>query len=290
MFGSASRWLTLPLALALSATSANAQRGKEPPVLIPPGSNTEQPAESPQGDAGAEDPTGSGVTNVPGAIAETPHQPRELPTNLKLPFTSNRKLIDVNGNSITTAELNQLVAYYQTFRPGSIDLLLRDAVESLLPSKVMAIRYRDDLPAMKERIERALTEIRSGKLSWAEAVAQYSDDAEAENPEGKYVFGRERAVQPFDRFSHTGRVGQIHGPFLTVYGYHFLEILDYERAATAKDDKTTVRHILVMYPDLKRRDAADEDIRAFIKAEVRAAKKTVLERGAENLIAPPKKN
>lgn len=276
--------------LTLCAAPASAQRGKEPPVLIPPGSTTETPTETPEGSSGAEDSEGGGITTVPGSSIETPKQPRELPANLKLPFTSNRKLIDVNGNSISTAELNQVVAYYQTFRPGSIDLLLRDAVEALLPSKVMAIRYRADLPAMKERIEQALADIRSGKLSWSEAVAKYSDDAEAENPEGKYVFGRERAVQPFDRFSHTGRIGQIHGPFLTVYGYHFLEILDYERGATPADDKTTVRHVLVMYPDLKKRDAADEDIRAFIKAAVRAAKKTVLERGSANLIAPPKKD
>lgn len=275
------------LASLLVALPASAQRGKEPPVLIPPGSETETPAETPTERPAEQEAIGAGVA-APALGDTAANQPRPLPEGLKLPFTSNRKLIEVDGNAISTVELNQLVAYYQSFRPGSIDLLLRDAVEALMPSKVMAMRYRDDLPAMKQRIDEALAAIRGGEMTWKDAVAKYSDDYDEENPEGQYIFGRERAVQPFDRFSHTGRVGQIHGPFLTVYGFHFLEIQAYERAADAQDDQTTVRHILVMYPDLKKRDAADEDIRAFIKAQVRAAKKTVLERGAENLLAPPK--
>ena len=287
MFASMSRIALSGLACLLLALPASAQRGKEPPVLIPPGTDTEAPAETPTESPAGEDPEGAGIA-APALGDTASNQPRPLPEGIKLPYTRNRTLIDVDGNSISTAELNQLVAYYQSFRPGSMDLLLRDAVEALMPSKVMAMRYRQDLPAMKQRIDEALAAIRGGKMSWKDAVAKYSDDYDEENPEGQYVFGRERAVQPFDRFSHVGRVGQIHGPFLTVYGYHFLEIQAYERAADAKDDKTTVRHVLVMYPDLKKRDAADEDIRAFIKEQVRAAKKTALERGAENLIAPPK--
>jgi parvulin-like peptidyl-prolyl isomerase len=128
--------------------------------------------------------------------------------------------------------------------------------------------------------------VRNG-ADWSSVVAEYSDDGEAENPEGKYVFGRERAVQPFDRLAHTGKVGQIHGPFLTVYGYHFLEILDYQRGETGAEDQTTVRHVLVMYPDLKKRDAAGDDIRGYIKALVASAKIQVLERGSQALLGPP---
>ena len=279
----ASRIALSSLICLTSALPATAQRGKEPPVLIPPGAGTEASSEQQTAQE-------SGTTIVGGAEElTTSRQPRSLPEKIKLPYSGNRKIIDVNGNSISSTELNQLVAYYQSFRPGSMDLMLRDAVEALLPPKVMEIRYRDDLPAMKKRIEEALSAIRSGEMSWDNAVAEYSDDYDEDNSEGKYVFGRENAVQPFDRFSHTGRVGQIHGPFLTVYGYHFLEILDYERATTATDDLSTVRHVLVMYPDLKKRDAANENIRSFIKAQVRMAKITVLEHGAKNLLAPPKK-
>jgi len=213
-------------------------------------------------------------------------QPRPASSTAKMPYLSNRKLVAVNGTHITTAELNQLVAYYQTFRPGSIDLLLRDAVQARLPLTVLRERYKDELPAMRDRIMDARRLVESG-TPWAEVVAEYSDDTDEENPEGEYTFGREVAVQPFDRFAHSGSVSRLQGPFLTVYGYHMLEILEYKRGAEAKDDETRVRHILVMYPDLKARAERDEDIRAFIKQQVRDAKVEVLEAGSKNILPPP---
>jgi PPIC-type peptidyl-prolyl cis-trans isomerase-like protein len=295
MFGSLLRIATLAAALVGLTTSLSAQdgkRGDQPPVLIPPGqggsSETPPPAPGHQGrpvDDEVEQALRDQSAQQRLAMQDA-KQPRGLSAGLKLPYTSNRKLIEVNASSITTAELNQFFAYYQSFRPGPADLLLRDAVKALLPMKIVAEKYSDDLPAMRARIDEALNKVRNG-AEWSNVVAEYSDDSEAENPEGKYVFGRERAVQPFDRVAHSGRVGQIHGPFLTVYGYHFLEILDYQRGATGADDETTVRHVLVMYPDLKKRDAAGDDIRAYIKALLASAKIKVLERGSEALLGPP---
>lgn len=295
MSGSLLRIASLTAVLIGLAPNLNAQdgeRGEKPPVLIPPGQggSTETPQPTPgfQGrpvDDEVEQALREQAAQQQREVLDA-KQPRGLAAGLKLPYTSNRKLIEVNDASITTAELNQYFAYYHSFRPGPADLLLRDAVKALLPLKVLADKYSDDLPAMRARIDEALAKVKNG-ADWSNVVAEYSDDAEAENPEGKYVFGRERAVQPFDRLAHTGRVGQIHGPFLTVYGYHFLEIMDYQRGATGGEDKTTVRHVLVMYPDLKKRDAAGEDIRGYIKGLVAAAKINVLERGSAALLGPP---
>jgi hypothetical protein len=296
MSGSLLRIATLAAALIGLTSNLCAQdgkRGDQPPVLIPPGQGGK--SETPQPEAGPGFQGRPVDDEVEQALREQAaqqrqnvqdaKQPRGLPDGLKLPYTSNRKLIEINDNSITTAELNQYFAYYQSFRPGPADLLLRDAVKALIPLKILADKYSADLPAMRVRIDEALNKARNGG-DWNSIVAEYSDDAEAENPEGKYVFGRERAVQPFDRLAHTGRVGQINGPFLTVYGYHFLEILDYQRGATGVEDQTTVRHVLVMYPDLKKRDAAGEDIRSYIKGMVATAKIKVLERGSEALLGP----
>lgn len=289
------------LAFAVSAPGLSAQdrkRGDSPPVLIPP--SAEQP-EKPSQEQPPQDESRPGPPNTAQeplraenlaarqAADPDPKQPRALPTGLNLPYQGNRKLIQVNSEFITTAELNQMVVYYQSYRPGVSDLQLRNAVQALLPLKVMADLYQDDLPAMRARVGEAMAARHNG-LEWAEVVAQFSDDTEAENPEGKYTFGREQAVQPFDRFAHTGRVDQIQGPFLTVYGYHFLQILNYERGETAKDDRTTVRHVLVMYPDLKARAERGEDIRAYIKEQVAKAEVKVLERASQALLGPPKGN
>lgn len=300
MLGSVLRLASIAIVLLgvpASALAQDGKRGDKPPVLIPPGQggSSEAPA-SGQGATPPQRPVDDEVEQAlrdqaarNQAAAVDSKQPRGLPSGLKMPYASNRKLIQANGNSISTAELNQYFAYYQSFRPAPADLLLRDAVKAILPMKVLADKYAEDLPAMRERINEALMKVRSG-ADWASIVREYSDDFDEENPDGKYVFGRERAVQPFDRYAHAGKVGQIHGPFLTVYGYHFLEILDYERGTTAAEDQTTVRHVLVMYPDLKKRDEAGEEIRDYIKALVASADIKVLERGSQALLGPaPKK-
>ena len=104
----------------------------------------------------------------------------------------------------------------------------------------------------------------------------------------EYVFGRERAVQPFDRYSHTSPPGEIVGPFLTKYGYHVLQVTGYAQdPLDPTKDETTVRHVLVMYPSLKKIDDADGDIRAHIRELVAAAAVEALEPGLENLLPAP---
>ncbi len=289
------------------------KRGKDTPILIPASEDqpgAEAPTPSPQGktpppaqapaeadshaghqhdapprNIGGQDPHHYGG-NAGGPQDTDPSQPRPNTPRATKPYSSVRPLLNVNGSVITTGELNDLVVYYQGFRQNVVDLHLASAVRAMLPRKVMESKFREDLPAMKQRIDQAVAEIKSG-AKWADVVAKYSDDAEAENPEGIYTLGRERAVQPFDRLSHTGTKSKLVGPFLTVYGYHVLEITEYKRADEAKDDESTVRHILVMYPELKKMDAEDQDIRKFIKAEVKAAKITALEAGATNLVPMP---
>ncbi len=212
-----------------------------------------------------------------------PSQPRPTLPRATKPFATVRPLLKVDGVAITSEELNDLVVYYQGFRQNVVDMHLRKAVNALMPRKVLESMYSKDLPAMKQRIELAVAEYKAG-AKWADMVAKYSDDAEAENPEGIYTLGRERAVQPFDLYSHTGTKSKLVGPFLTVYGYHVLEILEYNRGVEAKDDEAKVRHILVMYPELKKMDADGKDIRKFIKTKVKEAKVTALEAAATNLV------
>jgi len=210
-------------------------------------------------------------------------QPRAVALE-DLPYHGDRALLDVEGVALTAFELNGLVAYYRSFRPGADALLLRDAVDALLPSKVMEARLAAELPAMKERIDAARAALVDGR-PWEEVVAEWSDDSEAPTADARYDFVREVAVQPFDRLTHTTPVGTITEPFLTKYGYHFLQVLAYARdEEDPRLDRATVRHVLVMYPSMRTRDRAGEDIRAWIRGQVADAKLRVLEAGQENLL------
>lgn len=224
----------------------------------------------------------------PGPAADAGSGPRPLDAGAP-PFTSDRPLFTVNGVPIGAFELNELVAYYRSFRPGADDLLLMDAIAALLPLKVMQGLFAAELEPLRLKAEAARAALDAG-TPFAEVVKQFSDDGEAEDPEGKYTFGRERAVQPFDRISFITPPGAgLTGPWLTVYGWHLIETLDYERAAEAKNDKTTMRHVLAMYPRLLEIERGGGDVRAWIREQVAAAKIQVLEPGLMNLVPPERR-
>jgi PPIC-type peptidyl-prolyl cis-trans isomerase-like protein len=267
------------------------RRGAETPILVPPGPN--RPSDSAQAEAAkptAASPLGGnpafqrGIEDRLTATAKLdPKQPRPLNPRARKPFVLDRPILQVNEQTIQTEELNELVVYYQGFKQEVVDLHLQAAVKALLPKVVIRGLFQDQLPQMRKRILAAQATIRSGQ-PWAEVAAEFSDDYDEENPEGTYHMARERAVQPFDRLAHSGHVGQLVGPFLTVYGFHLLEITGYQQGPEAKDDQSTVRHILVMYPGLKKLDDQGQDLRSFIKAQVKAAKIEALEPGSANLV------
>lgn len=209
--------------------------------------------------------------------------PRNRSSAAPLPFHTDRPLLRIDGITLSAAELNEMVAYYRTFRSGSDDLLLQDAVNALLPMKTMQAHFADQLPTMRQRIDQAREAVVAG-TEFAVVVAEFSQDGEAPTPDGSYTFGREVAVQPFDRVSHSTEVGDLSPPFLTVYGYHFIEMLEYERGAKPAEDRTTMRHVLVMYPELAALDEKGEDIRKWIKKKVKGARIEVLEHGMGNLV------
>lgn len=245
-------------------------------VLPPKGPQIEKPAEAAQPLA------------LPGAersFAEGPEGARSLKDGRPLPFTSDRALLRVDGIEITTQELNDLVAYYRTFRSSSEDLMLQQAVKALLPSKVLASRFADQLPVMLASCEEARAEAATG-VPFEQVVAKFSADTEAPTADGRYTFGREVAVQPFDRYSFITPSGDLSPSFLTVYGYHFLQVMSYDLGTKPIDDQTEVRHVLIMFPELIALEEKGDDVRKWIKARVKEAEIEVLEPGMENLVPP----
>lgn len=260
---------------------ARRRSGDAPPVLVKTPVTEETPANQPvvrpQNTPG-QAPRTINLGGAGGAAKVDPKAPRPPREGAPQPFAEDRKVLSVDGEVVLGKELNDLVAYYHTYRPGSTDLLLIDAVKALLPVKVMQARYGSNLSSMQGRIDEAVAMLNSDR-AFEEVEKEYSDDKERP-AEGYYVFGRERAVQPFDRLAHSGPMKSLKGPFLTQYGYHILEVIDYQQALEPKDDQTTVRHILVMFP------FEGEDPREEIKAAVQGCKIEVLEKGLENIIPP----
>jgi|GEM_PF-2032126 hypothetical protein len=228
---------------------------------------------------------GSPIANLqasPAGNLAGPRPPSPQASNL---FHSSRTILTVNGIPISSTELQELVDYWQSYRREPVDLLLRDAVVALLPLKVMEAKYADQIPTMKTRIQTAMAALNNG-ANFATVVKDFSDDSEAPTDDGRYTFGRGIAVQPFDRIAHSGNMNQIQGPFLTVYGWHFLEIVDYQRGITAEADETEVRHVLVMFPEMVALEKSGVDLRAWIKKETATAKIKILDTAFQNILSP----
>ncbi|TAH36430.1 MAG: hypothetical protein EYC70_11570 [Planctomycetota bacterium] len=286
---------TLPLlAGLLSAAVLGAQqeatpRGQKAPVLIPPGQQEAKSTAGPAPAPGATPPAAGGqegrVVNLPppelepGDEQANPNAPRPLQPMGPPPFTEDRALLEVDGVPISAFALNELVAYYQSWRPGSADLLLRDAVAALIPAAAVQARYGEALPGMRDKIDRARAALESGR-DWAEVVRDFSDDDEAGTADGSYELRRGRAVQPFDRLCHSGALNAVSPPFLTQYGYHVLQITGYRQALDPMEDLSTVRHVLVMYP------FQGSEPRTEIQELAQAAKIRVLEPGMKNVLPP----
>ena len=265
-----------------------ARRGGDPPVVVTPASpdraapgRHQEPPEEPAGPPVIRlDQPREGARLGPGNGAQDdPRSPRPVRPLRVPPFADDRPLLEVDGIEIRAAEVNELVGYFNSFRPGSVDLLIRDALSALIPRAVVQAAYGEALPGMEARIREAQRALQGGE-DFARVVAQYSDDTEAPTEDGRYVFGREEAVQPFDRLAHTSPRDTLQGPFLTQYGYHLLEVVDYERGADPKDDRTHVRHVLVMFP------FQGEDPRQEIRGLLENCRIRVLDPGLRNALDP----
>ena len=249
------------------------------PPNKPQAQPTQQAASSTLGSERRQGSLQSGASQVP----DSGVGPRKLDPNQAVPFAHNRTLLKINGVAIRASEINELVAYYRSCQTGIADLQLTAAVNALLPLKVMSAHFKNDLPGMLDQIDAAYAAIVGGE-DFAAVVKRYSEDSEAPNAEGRYTFGRGRAVQPFDRLSFSLPLNTLSHPFLSVYGFHLIEVLDYERAAKPADDRSTMRHILIMYPGMIALEKEGKYVRTWIKEQVKAAKIEVVEAGMENLV------
>lgn len=117
----------------------------------------------------------------------------------------------------------------------------------------------------KEKIEKALSELKAGK-DFAEVAKAYSEDAgSASNGGDLGFFGRGRMVKEFEQAAFAAKVGEIVGPIKTQYGYHIIKVT--ERKPASQLDPNTLAD---------KRDAAilrktNEAVRQYLNEERKKA-------------------
>ena len=187
-------------------------------------------------------------------------------------FSTPRILLSVNQQHIHSDEVNDLVKYYRTYREQeSTASLIRRAIATLIPQKLMLAVLASEAKELEEQIASIHTELVNGG-DFEQLAMQFSQDSEAPTADGRYTFKREQTVHPFDLYSFTTAVNDYSPAFITKYGYHILQPLHFIDGATPADLKVEVRHILLMYPTMIALEEDEQDVREYIEHQRQQAK------------------
>jgi peptidyl-prolyl cis-trans isomerase SurA len=198
-------------------------------------------------------------------------------------FIHSRVIMSVNGIDIHSDEVNQLVSYYQSYRQESVASLMRRAVKTIIPQKIMLAHLASEEQELRNKINTINSEILAGE-NFGDIIIQYSQDSEAPTADGRYTFGREQTVYPFDYLSFTITENEVSPPFVSKYGYHILQPLSRTTAESPKQQEVEVRHLLLMYPTLHHLNEDGADIREYIDTQVQQAEILIYEIGLKNLV------
>ncbi|MBC8370557.1 MAG: peptidylprolyl isomerase [Planctomycetes bacterium] len=199
-------------------------------------------------------------------------------------FSTPRVLMTVNGQTIHSDEVNQIVSYYQTYRNDSVESLIRRAINTIIPQKLMLALLHDEAALMKTSIAEIAEQLATG-ADFEKLAITYSQDSEAPTADGRYTFPRESTVHPFDYYSFTTEVGSYSQAFITKYGYHILQPLQIIAGGSPAKSKIEVRHILLMYPTMIALEKSGKDVRAYINSKLQQAEIVIYEIGLQNMLA-----
>ena len=110
----------------------------------------------------------------------------------------------------------------------------------------------DEEAAVVKTLEGYRQQILSGKTTFAKISAQYSQDPGSKNQGGELGWAsRGTMVKEFeDQIFEKLKKGEISEPFKTQFGYHIVQLEDYERSYTSSFDKDRAK-ILEQYQDEK---------------------------------------
>lgn len=100
--------------------------------------------------------------------------------------------------------------------------------------------------AEKKKIEEIKKEIESGKITFEEAAAKYSQDPSAKDNQGLLgYFSAFQMVYPFEEAAYNTKPGEISDPIRTRFGYHIIKVHDIREAR----GRIKVAHIYAKAPD-----------------------------------------
>jgi len=127
----------------------------------------------------------------------------------------------------------------QQLKPRIVYVKLGELITQVSDDELMEIRASHILArvsgsneaAAKEKIEKAMAELRAGK-DFAEVAKAYSEDTgSAQNGGDLGFFARGAMVKEFEDAAFSAKVGELVGPIKSQYGYHIIKVTEIKPAS-----------------------------------------------------------
>lgn len=158
-------------------------------------------------------------------------------------------VMTVNGEPIYQREIDVELAYLKTWRSDKEDVLIDEIVgRQLIPIAAMKVLFADKLEAMKSDIDSMRADIAGGS-DFGEVAKARSECPSA--PEGGALgeFNRSMMVEPFGRHCFTAEPNAVSETFLTVYGWHVVQVTRGVKQNEEGKDTVEARHALKIFTD-----------------------------------------
>lgn len=152
----------------------------------------------------------------------------------------------VEGLPVLHAELLDLAKYLASYKPGTIEDNLPEAVQELITLRTVQASFKQQSGALEARVEGIRKRIENGE-DFGELAKELSDGPSKEKQGDLGVFGRETMMKTFSRWAFTLELGRVSPVFGTPFGYHILKVTGKNKGKEPAQDQVRVSHILAMF-------------------------------------------
>lgn len=198
--------------------------------------------------AKATNPKSTGTKPVPTGIAKRPAKARLL-SDAEKQHLADGTVIVVDGMELSEPDIRELAKYFASFKGGTVDDHITDALAELIVVRAMQAKFKDRLAEAQNAIASLRKRAAAGE-DFATLAKEHSDGPSKTQGGDLGMLGRVAMVPSFARWAFSLSPGKISPVFASPYGYHILKVTERNKGSKPEDDQVRCSHILKSYsPD-----------------------------------------
>jgi peptidyl-prolyl cis-trans isomerase C len=161
----------------------------------------------------------------------------------------------VNGMDVPAEYLRNLYGYLASFRTEDAITLKQEACEEYIKVYAVMSQWPDTVEPALDRMDQILAQVDAG-VPFTNLIVENSQEPGADQNAGDLgEITRGMMVKPFEMAVFTQPVGEVVGPFPTIFGWHLLEVTS--RDNSDPDNPVATAHHLLLFHSLDPENGPD---------------------------------